>query len=46
LQIARKLLEKGWSIEEAAETTELDIAKVRGLARKGRRVPARAAGKR
>jgi predicted transposase/invertase (TIGR01784 family) len=45
LQIAQRLLKKGWSIEEVAEMTELDIKKVRSLAagrrtaRKGRRTP-------
>ena len=30
-KIARNLLKKGWNIEEIAETTELDIEKVRTL---------------
>jgi hypothetical protein len=47
LQIARRLLKKGWSIEEVAETTELDIGKVRGLtaSRKGRRAAVKAPAK-
>ncbi|MDR3160953.1 MAG: hypothetical protein LBU28_04990, partial [Spirochaetaceae bacterium] len=45
-EIARRLLKKGWSIEEVAETTGLDAGKVRGVAaprkaaRKTRRSPA------
>jgi predicted transposase/invertase (TIGR01784 family) len=31
-EIARNLLKKGWGVEEVAETTELDIEKVRVLA--------------
>jgi ribosomal protein S11 len=31
-EVARNLLKKGWNIEEIAETTELDIEKVRTLA--------------